>query len=77
MKSVFLHNKHGHLNTDTNRGTVYFVLSERFTALTSLQVSSPFQLAASLSETEYEDYGLVLQKLLLDVLGDPPTLGGF
>ncbi|XP_060774477.1 ghrelin/obestatin prepropeptide [Neoarius graeffei] len=40
-----------------------------------IMVTAPFQLAVSLSETEYEDYGPVLQRMLLDVLGDPPTLG--
>ncbi|XP_058259049.1 ghrelin/obestatin prepropeptide isoform X2 [Hemibagrus wyckioides] len=38
-----------------------------------IMVSAPFQLAMSLSETEYEDYGPVLQKMLLDILGDPLT----
>lgn len=45
--------------------------------LTAVQVSAPFQLAVSLSDAEYEDYGPVLQRMLLDVLGDPPTMGGF
>ncbi|XP_053354998.1 ghrelin-like [Clarias gariepinus] len=38
-----------------------------------MMVSAPFQLAVSLTDTEYEDYGPVLQKILLDVLGDPLT----
>uniref|UniRef100_A0AB38ZLM6 Ghrelin n=1 Tax=Heteropneustes fossilis TaxID=93621 RepID=A0AB38ZLM6_HETFO len=41
-----------------------------------MMVSAPFQLAVSLTDTEYEDYGPVLQKILLDVLGDPLTPGG-
>ncbi|GAA6070086.1 ghrelin/obestatin prepropeptide, partial [Tachysurus ichikawai] len=43
-----------------------------------IMVSAPFQLAVSLSDTQYEDYGPVLQRMLLDVLGgDPPTSVGF
>ncbi|KAI5109497.1 ghrelin/obestatin prepropeptide precursor [Silurus meridionalis] len=38
-----------------------------------IMASAPFQLAVSLSETEYEEYGPVLHKMLLDVLGDPPA----
>ncbi|XP_060723421.1 ghrelin-like [Tachysurus vachellii] len=42
-----------------------------------IMVSAPFQLAVSLSDTQYEDYGPVLQRMLLDVLGgDPPTSDG-
>ncbi|XP_046703129.1 ghrelin-like isoform X2 [Silurus meridionalis] len=41
-----------------------------------IMASAPFQLAVSLSETEYEEYGPVLHKMLLDVLGDPPAWDG-
>ncbi|KAF4078827.1 hypothetical protein AMELA_G00186020 [Ameiurus melas] len=41
-----------------------------------IMVSAPFQLAVSLSDTEYDEYGPVLQRMLLEVLGDPPTLDG-
>ncbi|KAG9277170.1 ghrelin isoform X1 [Astyanax mexicanus] len=40
-----------------------------------LMMSAPFQLGFSLSEGEYEEYGPVLQRILLDVLGDAPPLG--
>ncbi|KAI5615010.1 hypothetical protein C0J50_8869 [Silurus asotus] len=40
-----------------------------------IMASAPFQLAVSLSETEYMEYGPVLHKMLLDVLGDPPAWG--
>ncbi|KAI4892778.1 hypothetical protein NFI96_032337 [Prochilodus magdalenae] len=33
-------------------------------------MSAPFQLGVSLTEEEYEEYGPVLQKILLNVLGD-------
>ncbi|XP_066522567.1 ghrelin/obestatin prepropeptide [Hoplias malabaricus] len=35
-------------------------------------MSAPFHLGLSLNDDEYEEYGTVLQKILLDVLGDSP-----
>ncbi|XP_052455871.1 ghrelin [Carassius gibelio] len=36
------------------------------------KVSAPFDLSVSLSEAEYEKYGPVLQKVLVDLLSDFP-----
>lgn len=35
-------------------------------------MSAPFQLSVSLSEAEYEKYGPVLQKVLVNLLSDSP-----
>ncbi len=35
-------------------------------------MSAPFELAVSLSEAEYEKYGPVLQKVLVNLLSDSP-----
>lgn len=35
-------------------------------------MSSPFELSVSLSEAEYEKYGPVLQKVLVNLLSDSP-----
>ncbi|KAL6457948.1 hypothetical protein MHYP_G00331780 [Metynnis hypsauchen] len=37
-------------------------------------MSAPFQLGVSLTEEEYEEYGPMLQKILLNVLSDTPPL---
>lgn len=35
-------------------------------------MSAPFELSVSLSEAEYEKYGPVLQKVLVNLLSDSP-----
>ena len=39
------------------------------------QVTVPFEMGVHLSEAEYEEYGMVLQKILQEVLGDDPPAG--
>lgn len=36
-------------------------------------MSAPFELSVSLSEAEYEKYGPVLQKVLVNLLSDSPS----
>ncbi|XP_062321383.1 ghrelin/obestatin prepropeptide [Osmerus eperlanus] len=38
-------------------------------------VTVPFEMGVHLSQAEYEEYGMVLQKILQEVLGDDPPAG--